>query len=275
MSSRFCTQVLLLLIGLPWADTCLGQPLSAHVLRLDVWGLTKRRIGGAYEWQPNRKSGIEAAVEYERHQEQPASVFNGDQIAHFTLRSTDTIDPVYQLQLDAVHWEYLGTGRALDILPDNISLSTLHFHLGYRFYFRTRQEHWALSLQPGLSLRRHQYFSIQNAFYVEGYFTNSWTIDSYPFDLQVLQRTYSYLQNRIMRWQESWHAGLTYDVGISRKIMSGLLLEIQATGGLNFSTPYKPRPPLSLRTTYLRPTLYLGYTLPFRRGKKARQEPTW
>ncbi|HND89610.1 MAG TPA: hypothetical protein PK971_14855, partial [Saprospiraceae bacterium] len=233
MSIRLYTQSILLLLGLPWANMCLGQPPSAHTFRLDAWGLAERRIGGAYEWQPNRKAGIEVSADYERHQKQPASVFNGDQIVHFTLRSTDTIDPLYQVQLDNSTWEYLGSGQAFDILPEHISLSTLSFRLGYRFYFRSRQERWALSLQPGLSLRRHQHFSIRNAFYVENYYATTWTIEAIPYDLQALQRTYSYQQNRTMRWQETWHMGITYDLGISRKISPRLFAEIRACGGLN------------------------------------------
>ncbi|HNG91052.1 MAG TPA: hypothetical protein PK858_12630, partial [Saprospiraceae bacterium] len=47
MSIRLYTQSILLLLGLPWANMCLGQPPSAHTFRLDAWGLAERRIEGS------------------------------------------------------------------------------------------------------------------------------------------------------------------------------------------------------------------------------------
>ena len=265
----------LLLVLLPWAVACPGQPFRSHALRADLVALAQGNYGFAYEWRPSKKNGVEFYAEFARHEQLPAEVFHGDQIANYTQRSVDTIDPLYQVQLDQAHWQYIGTGRALTLFPEHISLSTLGFRLGYRFYFQKKNSPWCFFLQPGAALRRHRFFEIRDAIYVQHYQEESWVLDLSPYDLKVVQRTYSYRQTRSMRSRESWHYGLTYDAGVARRLWRGLFLEARATGGINFSTPFKAGPPALLRNTYLRPSLQLGWAFGTKKRRPPSAAPTW
>lgn len=268
-------KIFLLLVLLPWAFTCLGQPFLRHALRTDLVALSQGNIGLAYEWQPSRRNGLELYFESAHHERLPDEVFHGDQIANYTQRSVDTIDPLYQVQLDQTTWRYLGTGRALTRFPEHISLSTLGFRAGYRFYFQKKNSLWRFFLQPGAALRRHRFFEIRDAIYSTRYQEDSWVLDLSPYDLKVVQRTYDFRQTRSMRSRESWHWGFTYDVGVARRFWRHLLLEARATGGINFSTPYKAGPPALLRNTYLRPSLQLGWAFGSGKRRQAASLPTW
>jgi hypothetical protein len=200
----------------------------------------------------------------------PEGVFNGDQIANYTLRSVETIDPYFKIPVAPTTQMFLGEGRPLAAFPEHIPLTTLGFRSGARFYFQKKESPWRIFLQPGVALRRIRFYEIDDATFVQKYAEEKWVLEASPYNFTKIQRTYFYRQTRAMRARERWFGGITYDLGLTCSIWRGLFLEARIAGGLNISQPYKPLPPRTARNAYLLPSVQAGYFF----GMKSRSAKT-
>jgi len=267
-------KIILLMIGLPGAVVCLGQHRVRHTFKTDLIALAQKRIGLGYELQLNRKTALEGQFELERHGSLPDGIFNGDQIANYTVRTVETIDPYYKFPVAPTSQVFLGEGRPLAVFPEHIPLTTLGFRAGTRFYFHKKDKPWRILFQPGVALRRIRFYEIDDATFVQKYYEEKWAVEASPYDFTSIQRTYSYRQTRAMRARENWFGGITYDFGLTCTIWRGFFLEARFAGGLNILQPYKPLPPVTARNVYLRPSLQAGYWFGRMAGKPI-QTPVW
>lgn len=250
------SRLLFILLALAYPVILFAQ--GAHAIKVDLGPLTQKGARMAYEFRLSPKSSLEFSFGFQKHENQPEWLFNGDQIVHYLQHKLDTFNHSGHF-VNSSGWQNIESAP-LEEVPEAIPLKSANFRLGWRFNFEKPCSKWRFFLQPGLMVSGLQYFEIERDKRLEQQAITQWMTGSYPYLSRIVRTSAVYEQKRIMRKHDKWMPGLTYDLGFRRKWGKHFFLEGRLSAGGNLAVPYKsPAPPLVLRGLWIQPVVMLGW----------------
>ncbi len=239
-----------------------AQRFAPFTAKLDLSMALRQGFGGGLEWQYSRNAAIVLQGSWEEHNKASSfGLFNGELVANFAELKTDTLLGLSLNQLFGTSTVFVGEGRPLPILPEYIPLSSLSLRLGHRFFFGKKRSKWQLSLQPSLSLVRHQFFEVKQIYELQGTAGQATIHGSYPSHWKELKLYRAFHERQTMRLRTQWLPGIAYDFGIGRRIGQRWSLEARVSGLYNLETPYLAPKPALARSVHVRGHLFVGYSL--------------
>ncbi len=246
--------------------TCAALPVAAQIVspfsvKIDLAAPLQRSYGGAVQWKAGQKTALELTGRHGTYAVQTSDIFQGEMIRHYAQRSVDTFRLTSGKLLNSSGWQQFGEAQPLSPAPAHVAKSFWQMGIGCRFVFEKKRNPWSVFVQPGLSVSMHQFFEVSQTSQVEAMARDGWVEGAYPYQLDIQIRTLFFYQKREMRIRERWLVGLTYDLGVARKLGKHLFLEGRLGVGGNLSVPYEePQPPVPVRRFWARPSLMAGWT---------------
>ncbi len=232
--------VLLPALGVLMGMESMAQNLRRGVVKADVVAAAKKQWGAGLEWRLNAKNSLDIQVGFQRHNELPSDVFNGDWTTDYAKRRDYVVSSTSQTPANDFGWEYLGTGRPLpDAASSMISLSNSYVRLSYGISYQTNPRGLRIILLPGISFSNHRYFDLSEQINKTRSTFERWQIGSAPYPAQLVEQTTFYTQTRQMREKNWWVGGVTQAFGFAWQAKPGFFLEARWTVGINFGdAPY-------------------------------------
>lgn len=238
-----------------------------QALKVDLGPLVQKGARLAYEFKLNQKSSLELSFGFQKHENQPDWLFNGDQIIHYLQRKLDTFDYAGRF-VNSSGWQNVESAP-LPNAPEAWPLESANFRLGWRFNFEKECSKWRFFLQPGLMISGLRFYTIDGNTRLEQQVKDQWVIGEFPYFSKIKRESAVYEQTRFMRLYTKWMPGLTYDLGFRRSWGKHFFLEGRVSAGGNLAVPFKnPRPPITLRGLWVQPVVMAGWA--FGKGKRAR-----
>lgn len=237
------------------------QLLSRHGIKVDLTGVVHRRVGLAYEWRINKRSGLE--VQFSHTGQNPVrgmQFFHGDITVAYAVREIrqNTTGPLHDYLLPEYESGYFGSGRPLpDLDNTTVPLSTVEGWFGYRITYP--EKNWRFFLQPSISIARHVYAITKDIKHIQKADYKSWQLAQ--GDETVEQITTFYSQTRQMRLQRHWYGGIHYELGSAFALKWGLEIEARCGLGINVGKyPYKiPQFPYTLNEVHPHASIRAAY----------------
>ncbi len=219
-------------------------------------------ISSTFEWQYSPRSAVAVQGSWELHNKaRDYGLFNGQLVANYAELKIDTIIGISLNKLQGTKTVYQGAGRPLAPIPEFIEISSFNLRLGHRFLFVKKRGKWQLSLQPALSIVRHQFFDNKQTFELLGMTGQSTIYGSFPSHWQEKKTYRLFKERQTMHARVKWLPGIAYDIGISRRFGQRWSLEARLSGLYNLETPYLvPKSGLT-RSVNVRGNLFLGYSI--------------
>ncbi len=239
-----------------------AQRFAPFAAKVDLSMPLRNGLGGCLEWQFSRRAALAVQASWEEHNKATDyGLFNGELVANFAELRTDTMIGLHLNKLVGTSKVFVGEGRPLPILPEFIPISSLNLRLGHRFIFGKKRSKWQLSLQPSLSLVRHQYYAVKQTYELEGTVVQAIIHGAWP-ERWAERKVFKVFQERqTMLARTKWLPGLAYDIGISRRFGQRWHLEARLSGMYNIETPYLSSEAAPARSALVRPHLFVGYSI--------------
>lgn len=254
--------VLLAIIGGWFGNKVEAQNMRQIIVKGNLVEATNKQIGVALEWRLCKKNSIEFQYGFQRHNDLPPNVFNGDWTANYVKQRNYIISLSTSAPIQEDGWDYFGTGRPLPASSSPIlALSTFYARIGYGMSFQKRPRGPRLLLLPGISLSRHRFFEINDRVSNNETIFESWQIGPSQNQQQLVEQTAYFTQTRQMREKSKWIGGATYALGLAWQSKFGLSFEARFTAGVNFGdAPYAQQgQPNILSNYYGQGTLFIGW----------------
>jgi hypothetical protein len=230
------------------------------VLGLDLSMPLRKGIGASAEWRYSKSGALSLQYSWEEHAKASEfGLFNGDLVANFAEVQIDTLyKGNYPMHI--IHTEYVGDGRPLPVLPEQVALATSNIKFGHKFFFERKKSKWGWSLLPSLSLTGHRYFDVHQRFAILEEYTQITQLGYSPTK-ELIKKFRLYHEKQTMREQVKWVFGIGYDMGVTRKIGRRWALDFRVSGLFNFEQVHESPIPSPARTLQARAHLWLMYSI--------------
>lgn len=253
----------LVVICFAFASRAGAQRIAPFNAKLDLSMALRHGFGGGLDWQYSPRAAVAIQGSWEEHNTAgDFGLFNGDLVANFAELKVDSLIGLSFNQLQGTQTVFVGEGRPLPLMPEYIALSSLSLKLGHRFLFGKKRGKWQLSLQPAVSVVRHQYYEVKQTFELTGNTRQVNIYGTYPSQWKEEKIYRVFHERQSMRLNTQWLPGIAYDIGISRRFSQRWTLEARVSGQYNLETAYQsPAPPNPARSVQVRGHLFLGYSI--------------